>query len=216
MKQKTSILIIDDHPIIGMAMELLIRSNLKDRDLTLDIVEGGKDGLKKIKERTYDLILLDVNLPDYNIFSLIPNIFHINKDLRILVFTSIPEDLLARRLFSLNVSGFISKKVDDKEILSAINTVLNGGKYISKAFSSEVLKGFMNGAESMNPIESLSEREYQVFMEILKGDSTKEIADKLHISHSSISTYRQRIFEKLQVDNLVELIKKAQQYGITD
>ena len=72
----------------------------------------------------------------------------------------------------------------------------------------------MSGTENKNPIESLSEREYQVLLEILKGDSIKEIADKLHISHSSISTYRQRIYEKLDVTNNVELVKKSQVYGI--
>lgn len=214
VEDNIKVLIVDDHPIIGMAMELLVSSNFQKQKPSIDIVERGKDALQMLKNNKYDLILLDVHLPDYNVFSLIPNIFMMDEKARILVFTSVPESALARRLFSLKVSGFLSKKVSDEEIVEAIRVILKGGKYVSKAFSGEVVRSFMEGDNSSNPLDTLSDREYQVLMEILKGDTAKVIADRLHISHSSISTYRQRVFEKLGVSNQVELIKKAQIYGI--
>lgn len=214
MADRTQILIIDDHPIIGIAMDLLLAENFPNADL--DRADGGKDGLKMLKAKKYDLIILDVNLPDYNILSLIPNIFNIDEEARILIFTMTPENILARRLFSMKVSGFLSKSVSDDEILAAIRIILKGGKYISQDFSSVVIGDFMEGKMETNPFDTLSEREYQILIEILEGESTKGISEKLHLHGSSVSTYRQRIFQKIGVSNQVELIKKAQIFGIID
>ena len=214
MSEKRKFLVVDDHPIIGVAMELLLNNNFREVEVTH--AEGGKQALTSLKDGKFDLILLDVNLPDYNILSLIPNIFITDPEAKILIFTMTPENILARRLFSMKVAGFLGKKAPDDEIIRAIKAILNGGKYISKDFSESVVTDFLAGGHSESPFESLSNREYQVMIEILKGSSAKEISSKLHLHNSSVSTYRQRIYEKVGVDNNIELFKKAQLFGFNE
>lgn len=213
MSDKTSVLIIDDHPMIGMAIDMLLKDNM--RNIEVDLAEGGKEGIAKLKERNYDLILQDVNLPDYNILSLIPNIQRIQPDVKILVFTMAPERILAKKLFSLNVQGFLSKSAPREETLAAVKKVLAGERYVSKEFSEQLLSDFLTGGSSTkNPFEDLSDREYQILLELLKGTSQKEVADKLHLHHSSIATYRSRIYKKINVSNQIELYEKARLFEV--
>lgn len=214
MAEKIKILIVDDHPVIGIAIDLLLKTQMRNTET--ELVEGGKPALRVLKEKSFDLIVLDVNLPDYNVISLIPNIFNIDPEAKILIFTMTPENILARRLFSMDVCGFLSKKVSDDEILKAVKTILAGEKYISKDFSDIVVKDFLSGKKSVNPFDDLSDREFQILTEILKGSTTKDISDRLSLHSSSISTYRIRIYEKINVENHMELYKKAQLFGIVD
>ncbi len=214
MPEKTKFLIVDDHPIIGVAMELFLNNNFRNVELTT--AEGGKEALKVLGNQKFDLVILDANLPDSNVLSLIPNIFSHDAHARILIFTMFPENVLAKRLFSMNISGFLSKNSHDDEILKAIKTILNGGKYISKDFSDILISDFLCSNQGVNPFEELSNREYQIMLEMLKGKTAKEISNKLHLHNSSVSTYRQRVYEKVRVDNNIDLFKKAQLFGILD
>lgn len=214
MSEKTRFLVIDDHPIIAEAINLFLQNNMQNMEL--DRAEGGKEGIALLKKNKYDLIILDVNLPDYNVLSLIPNIFKFDREAKILMFTMSPENIMARRLFSMNVSGFLSKSVPNEEILRAIKVILNGGKYISNDFSNSVITDFLSGNKNANPFEELSDREYQIMMELLEGRTVREISEKLHLHGSSVSTYRQRIFEKVGVANNLELYKKAQLFGMAE
>lgn len=214
MPENTKFLIVDDHPVIGIAMDLFLKNNFQN--IEIERVEGGKDAISILKKQTFDLIILDVNLPDYNILSLIPNIFRIDAKAKILIFTMSPENILAKRLFSMNVAGFLSKGVSDDEILKAIRVILNGGKYISQQFSEMVLGDFLSGQKGSNPFEELSDREYEVMLEILKGKTTRDIGDKLNLHGSSVSTYRHRVFSKVGVSNNLELFQKAQLFGVVE
>ena len=212
MSEKTTVLIVDDHPMIGMAIEMLLRDNM--RNIEVDLAEGGKEAIEKLKEKSYDLILQDVNLPDYNILSLIPNIRRIQPKTKILIFTMAPERILAKKLFSLEVQGFLNKSAPREETLTAVQKVLAGGRYVSKDFSEQLLNDFLKGDENQNPFEKLSDREYQILLELLQGTSQKEIADKLHLHHSSIATYRARIYQKTNVSNQIELYEKARLFEV--
>ncbi len=214
MSKKIKFLVVDDHPIIGVAMVLFLNNNFRNIEITT--VGGGKDALKALSNQKFDLIILDANLPDSNILSLIPNIFSHDAGTKILIFTMFPENVLARRLFSMNISGFLSKNAHDDEILKAIKTILNGGKYISRDFSDILISDFLCSNQSVNPFEELSHREYQIMLEMLQGKTAKEISNKLHLHNSSVSTYRQRVYEKVRVDNNIDLFKKAQLFGILD
>lgn len=211
-KDSLRFLVVDDHPVIGMAMELLIKKHFQKS--TIDKVNGGKDALQILKKEKYDLIILDVNLPDYDILSLIPNIFRINESQSILIFTMSPENILAKRLFSMNVMGFLSKNVDDDEIVNAIRKVLSGERYISEGFSKQLMEDFVLGRNTANPFENLSDREYQILTEILNGSTPKEISETLSLHHSSVNTYRTRIYSKLDITNQMELFEKAKAFGI--
>lgn len=214
MINNAEILIVDDHPVIAFAVKILLKANTPKATCTHAL--GGKEALKILKQRSFDLIILDVNLPDYNVLDLIPNIFMAHPNMKILMFTMTPENVLARRLFSMNVMGFLSKGVDDEEIFKAITTVLNGKRYISANFSDVVVQDFLLGNTNVNPFNDLSAREYQILMELLEGKSTKDVAEKLNLHGSSISTYRLRIYQKVKVENYIELYKKAKMFNVVD
>lgn len=212
MSENTSVLIVDDHPMIGMAMEMLLKDNI--RNIEVELAASGKEGIEKLKERAYDLVLQDVNLPDYNILSLIPNIKRIQPKTKILVFTMAPERILAKKLFSLEVHGFLNKSAPREETIIAVKKVLAGERYVSKDFSEQLLNDFLKGDEGQNPFEKLSDREYQILLELLQGTTQKVIADKLHLHHSSIATYRARIYQKTNVSNQIELYEKARLFEV--
>jgi DNA-binding NarL/FixJ family response regulator len=212
MSDAPSFLIVDDHPVIGFAMNLLISKHFPKA--TIDKVNGGKECLQIIKKEKYDLIILDVNLPDYDVLDLIPNIFRNNEDQKILMFTMTPENILAKRLFSLNVMGFLSKNVGDEEIISAIRKVLSGTRYLSEGFSRQMIDDYISGKNSINPFETLSDREYQILTQILSGYNTKTIGENMSLHHSSVNTYRTRIYAKLNIENQMQLFEKAKAFGV--
>lgn len=210
--ERIEMLIVDDHPVIGLAISMLVQKQL--RYVSVDSVENGKTAIAKLKDKKYDIILLDVHLPDYNVIDLIPNLQRLNPETKILVFTMAPENILAQKLFSMDIMGFLAKSSSNDETIEAIKTVLRGERYVSKEFTQRMVDNFVAGNKSMNPFESLSERELQVLMELLKGSPQKEIGERLSLHLSSVATYRTRIFKKLDVSNRLELYEKARLFGL--
>lgn len=211
--QIMNVLIVDDHPLISFAVEVLIERNFRSAET--DTAKTGEEGFKMIKRFDYDLIILDVNLPDTNALALVPRILQAKPESKILIFTTAPENILAKRLFSLKVMGFLTKDGGDTEMLTAIKTILQGKRYISPDFSQKVVSDFLNGHEiESNPFETLSSREHEILLEILKGKTSKEISEHLHLHYSSVNTYRSRIYGKINVKSQMELFEKAKVFNI--
>lgn len=133
MKKTQKILLIDDQPIMSMLMDMLLMKSIAN--IKIEQVEVGAKALDKLKSERYDMLLLDVHLPHYSIFQLIPEIRLLNPDIRILVFTASPEQELVDQLKEINVKGFISKSASKEETIFAVKTVLHGGRYFSSSFS---------------------------------------------------------------------------------
>ncbi len=127
------ILLIDDQPVMSMLMDMLLMKSISD--IKIDQVEGGAKALEKLKAESYDMLLLDVHLPFYSIFDLIPEIRQMNPNIRILVFTASPDEDLVKKLKKLNVKGFVGKGASKQETIFAVKTVLHGGRYFSSSFS---------------------------------------------------------------------------------
>lgn len=206
-------LIVDDHPLISFAVQILIERNYPKAET--DIASTGAEGIKLVKQNEYDLIILDVNLPDANALVLVPKILLLKPKSKILIFTTTPENILAKRLFSLKVMGFLTKDGGDAEMVHAMKIILQGKRYISPDFSNQVVADFLNGEGlETNPFESLSTREYEIMLEFLGGKTPKEISETLNLHYSSVNTYRSRIYTKLDVANMMELSDKARAYGV--
>ena len=124
---------IDDQPVMSMLMDMLLKSAL--RDIEIDQVEGGSKGLELLRQNDYQMILLDVNLPHYSIYDLIPAIREVQKDIKILVFTASPDEELAKSLRNYKVQGFVGKSASKDETIFAVKTVLHGGRYFSSSYS---------------------------------------------------------------------------------
>ena len=205
-----NILIIDDHSIVRTGIKLLVKEHL---NATTEEAADGKIALKKIKEKKYDLLLLDINMPDTDCGKLLSTILTISPDTKVLIFSMNEEDLFARHYLKLGAKGFLNKKSSDTQIMQAIQQVLTGKRYISPQLA-ETFGEDIAGAKNVNPFEMLSERELTVVGHLLKGNSISGISEIMMLHPSTIGTYKTRIFEKLAIKSLIDLTELARIYNV--
>ena len=204
-----NILLADDHHIVRQGMQFVIE------DLVEDVYFYHASSIQQIrdnvKEHTFDLAVLDAQLPDGNCLSILSEMKTLQPNLKILVFTSFDEEQYSLKFIHEGANGFLSKLSDEEEIKEAISQMINEGCYyppLTQAF----LKSSSNVTDALNPINQLSERELEIALLYARGDGNLEIANKLDIKQNTVSTYKKRIFEKLGIDNLVELIELIKEY----
>ncbi|WP_322545196.1 response regulator transcription factor [Elizabethkingia miricola] len=195
----TKILIADDHYVIRVGTSLILRSKIED--LTIDYATQYSEVISKITKEDYDLLILDIEMPGSKHREMITEIKNKNKNLKILLYTSHEHDIIAQYVRE-GADGYLHKSSGESDIFAAINSMLQYGNYYPPSLVSQIAK------ESKNrpPIEKLSGRELQIFDLLAKGYTNIEISHILEISISSVSTYKKRIYEKLDVNNIAELI----------
>lgn len=208
MKQ---ILLVEDHAIVRLATKYLILDLLNP----VTVFEAGtfRETLSQVAVNTFDLVILDISIPEGEGFNMIPKIREIQPKVLILVFTSLEERIYALHYIKAGANGFLSKTSSQNEIKRAILSMLESGNYISLAVQQQLLRNTLESkSNGNNPLEHLSQRELEVMDMLLDGYWTKEIAIYLNLTESSVSTYKTRIFEKLQVSTLIEMFKKVEVY----
>jgi two-component system, NarL family, invasion response regulator UvrY len=168
--------------------------------------------MKMLTIRSYDLLILDINMSGGNNFQMIDAIRMKQPDIKILMFSAYEEQLYAMRYLQAGVNGYLQKNSSEKEVKNALESILYKGHYTSSALRDHLMNNLVN-KNSSNPIESLSNREIEVAKFIVQGESVLNIARYLNIQVSTVSTYKNRIFEKLGVNNVAELIEKFRLYG---
>ncbi|NIJ55055.1 response regulator [Dyadobacter arcticus] len=206
-----TILLVEDHSIVSMGVKLLIEDFLP----SVNIIEAGSfnETLKHLQSRFFDLVVLDIKIPGGEGSKMIDKIKAIQSKVKILVFSSQDEELYALHYYKAGASGYLPKDSSNDELEKAITSVLNGGTYISSVVQSQLINSTMLERESKeSPIETLSNRELEIMDMLLVGRWTKDIAIDLNIKESTVSTYKGRIFEKLDVTNILELFKKVEIY----
>ncbi|MCF7804277.1 MAG: response regulator transcription factor [Candidatus Marinimicrobia bacterium] len=176
--------------------------------------EYGNEVLELLEESTYDLVILDISLPDRSGLDILKQIESLYPDLPVLVLSIHPEELYARRALNAGASGYLTKRSAPDELVKAIRNIAAGRKYITSSMA-ETLVTWMN-EENMPLHETLSDREYQVLEYIGKGYSLNKIAKQLNLSANTVSTYRSRILEKMGLQNNAELIYYAVQHGLVE
>ncbi len=201
----SQILIVDDHSIVRTGIKMLLEGQLS---VSADEADDGRVALKRIKEKKYDLILLDINMPGIDCSQLINAILNFDAELNILIFSMNEEELFARHYLKLGVKGFLSKRSSPDEIMYAIKKVLDGKRYISRELA-EILGDQLDGFKNENPFGTLSQRELTVVGYLLKGTKISEIGELMNLHASTISTYRNRIYEKLNIKSLIDLTELA-------
>lgn len=207
------ILIADDHPVVRMGMKYILG---KDKDILVeDEASNGAEVLKKISEKDFDVILLDISMPGRDGLDVLKQIKEQKPDLPVLVLSMYPEKQYAIRVLKTGASGYLTKKSAPYELIKAIRKVSVGGKYISPSVA-ERLAFYVETDANKHPQETLSNREYQVMCMICSGKSTKDISEELCLSIQSISTYRSRILEKMNLKNNTELILFAVKNNLID
>lgn len=204
-------LIIDDHVVVRSGIKILLSDIYKQSEI--HEAQDGDSALANLKANSYDLVMLDIQMPKTDTFGLMEYFRVKYPDLKVLMFSMSPENIYAKRFLKAGARGFISKDAPLEEIKKAIDTVLNGRKYISDAMIDMLAEG--EGKEQdTNLFNTLSAREFEIVSLLLSGQSLSSIAGTLHLQVSTVGTHKARIFEKLNVANILELKELANTYNL--
>ena len=206
------ILIVDDHQIVYSGIQLIMQTAGEMYEYANS--KNGTDCINILKKNHFDLVILDVNLPDTDTYQLIGLILLAHPKQKILMFSMSSEEMYAKRFLKLGARGFISKQTSNEEFIHAVSTVLNGEIYVSAFLSKLFTQDVIRGNNANNAFDTLTAREFEIMSYFLSGRGSKEICNVTHLHSSTIGTYKFRIFEKLGVKNLLELQEVAQLNGI--
>ncbi len=207
-----NIIIADDHPIVRAGLKQVIA---EDSFITVAGEAGnGAELLEKIRQRAYDVVLLDLTMPGMDGIDVLKQLKIEQPHLPVIILTIHPESQYALRILKAGASGYITKESASDELIKAIRKVHGGGKYITPSLAEKI--AFALDQDNVRlPHEALSDREYQVLCLLGSGKTVSQIADELALSVKTVSTYRTRILEKMHMENNAELIYYAVQNSLT-
>jgi DNA-binding NarL/FixJ family response regulator len=203
------ILIVDDHPLMRQGLAMTI-----DPEPDLSVVaqaEDAEQALEALEENNLDLAIVDISLPGMSGLELLKHMQALKPELKVLVVSRHDEALYAERAIRAGARGYVMKLEASEVIVKAIRRILNGGIFVSDEINERLLLGLARGRDSLakSPLEVLSDRELEVFELTGRGQSTREIAEKLHLSIKTVESYRARIKDKLNLGNAAELMQHA-------
>ncbi|MFT3908047.1 MAG: response regulator transcription factor [Ferruginibacter sp.] len=205
------ILLADAHPVVRTGLKFVVEEF--NRSTEIHEVSNGDEIIAKLKKDKFDLIIMDIRMPGTDALDIVQFIKMRYKDTKVLIFTSSPEELYASRLIKEGVNGFISKNTELDELKKAIQLVLNGRIYISEKLMERLAyDSFSN--KPLNPFSTLSTREFEVASRILSGECLTDIANSLQLHQSTVGTHKARLYEKLNVGNILQLKDLASFYGV--
>lgn len=204
IERKISAIAADDHRIITKSMAFIIKGLYKDTEVhQLSTIAEVMDVLQST---AIDLLVLDISFPDGNPLNLLPVLRKKYPHLIILVFSGHEEEHYALRCINSGANGYLSKLSTEEEIQNAICEVMNSGKYVSKNIQDKILKNYFL-KKPINAMDNLTNREFEIAKLLAAGYNNMEISNHLNIKASTVSTYRNRVFEKLGIDSVADLIQ---------
>jgi len=206
------ILIVDDHPIVRTGLADWINRK-PDLEVCAE-AEDYRQALTAVEQSNPDLAVVDLTLKDIGGLELIKQLRTTHPDLSILVLSMHDEALYAERALRAGAKGYIMKQAGSDKILEAIRAVLDGRVYVSEALNSQLLGKLVGGSTEPggSPLDALSNRELEVFELIGRGVGTRQIADRLCVSVSTVETHRKHIKEKLAIKSAPELVQHASRW----
>ncbi len=207
-----NILVVEDHFLVRMSMKLVLQELYSQARISES--ESFDHAIASIRGNRYDLILLDIELPGGQGTGMIGKIRQFQPEAPILVCSAADEQRNALAFIAAGANGFLSKTAEKSETVKAIETVVKKSRYVSQAVQEKLLDVATFGNQKQKPqfgINSLSGREREISELLIAGKWVKEIAAQLAIQSNTVSTYKARIFEKLGVDNVIDLARKLRE-----
>ena len=207
------IIIADDHAMFRDGIrEILLKTSFISE---VDETSSGEELLGKILDKQYDMVLLDIGLPGKRGLEVLSEIKAIQPEMPVIMLSMHSEKRYAIKALKANASGYVTKDVSSEELLKAIQKVSEGKKYISENLAEQIAESFYKEEPSLS-YETLSEREMTVLLKISQGKKIKEIAAELNVVSSTVSTYRSRILEKLNLHSDADIIRYAIDKGLVE
>ncbi|MBF0565114.1 MAG: response regulator transcription factor [Nitrospirae bacterium] len=207
------ILLVDDHPIVreGIIKILHRQANIE----TIAEAQNSKEAIDFLKTSGFDIVILDISLPDKSGLLTLEQIKQVYPGLPVLILSMYPEEEYAIQSLKSGASGYLTKKALPEELLKAITKITSGGKYITNSLA-EKLATEVNTRTEKPLYKKLTKREFHIMGMIASGKTPKEIAEILNLSVRTINTYRSNILDKLQLKNNAEMVRYAIENNLLD
>ncbi len=203
--------IVDDHAIVRAGLRQLLSDEVDFR--VTGEAANGREALELARGGDIDVLLMDLSMPEHGGVDAMAAIKARFPELPVLILSGFPESHYATTLLRQGAAGYLNKECDPDEIATAIRTVARGRRYITPALA-ELLADGVAGGHDGPPHEQLSERELQVFLRLAKGETVGHVAEQLHLSVKTVSTYRTRVLEKLKLESNSDLTYYALKNGL--
>jgi two-component system invasion response regulator UvrY len=206
------VLIVDDHAVVRRGLQQILEDEYKS--VEFGEARNSGEALEAVRTAHWDVVILDLSMPGRSGLDALKEIKKEKPSLPILVLSMYPEDQFATRVLKAGASGYMTKETAPDELITAINKVYAGGKYVSPSLA-EMLAHDLEKDAGDQPLHArLSDREYEVMMRIASGRTVSEIAAELSLSVKTVSTYRARILEKVGMRTNAELTHYAITHGL--
>jgi len=206
------VLIADDHAVVRAGLRQLLGADPAIGDI--GEAESGQQTLDRLRESAWDLLVLDIAMPDRSGLDILKHVRSGFPETRVLILSGFPERQYGINVLRAGAHGFLGKESAAEELIRAVHTILAGRRYISPTMS-ELLISEIDGNDAGQPIHAqLSEREFQIFCKLASGSSVSEIAKELCLSVKTVSTYRSRVLEKMHFKTNADITSYALRNGL--
>lgn len=202
------ILLVDDHEVVRQGLRQIMAGN-SDMAVTGEAATG-REALDEAFKDDYDVVILDISLPDISGFEVLRGLKEQKLAIAVLMLSVHPESRYAMRALKMGASGYLTKRSSSDELTMAVRKIATGGKYVTSSLA-EKLASYLEGDFAETPlVDTLSDQEQQVLRLLVSGKTIKQIAAEMFISPKTVYTYNRRLLQKLNLQSNVELIR----YGI--
>jgi two-component system, NarL family, invasion response regulator UvrY len=207
------VLIADDHAVVRVGYKQFLEA---DAIITeIGEASSGSDALDHLRRKEWDLLLMDIHMPDRSGLDVLKYVVNGYPDVRILIISGLPEEQFARGVLRAGASGYLFKGGSAEEFMKAVHTVLMGRRYISASLAEALAADLESPRDQNQPLHArLSAREFQIFYKLASGVGVSNIARELSLSVKTVSTYRTRIVEKMAFDSNADMTTYALRNGI--
>ena len=214
--KKKTVFIVDDHPLLRQGLALLVN---REGDLAVcGEAEEAQTAMREIAAKKPDILIADISLNGPDGLDLLKNVRMLYPSLPVLILSMHDESIYAERALRARANGYIMKQEATEKVLVAVRRILGGDIYLSDRMANKLLHQYISGipTDVNSRLSSLSDRELEVFRLIGEGRSTRQIAEKLHLSVKTVETYQAHIKDKLSLQSGRELVQHAIQSNISD
>lgn len=205
------ILIADDHSLVRYGLKLALHNYF--RDSQIDESWDGASVKAQFALHRYDLLLLDLNMPETDSTILLQWIREFHKETKVLVVSMNDESIFGKRSLQQGAHGYLEKDSPPEELAKAVKTLMNGKRYASPKLANILINDTLAG-KSGNPFDQLTAREFQVAIYLAKDYSVTQISEILQVRYTSVNTFKRRIFKKLNIENKSALLRLADAYNL--
>ena len=207
-----NVMLVDDHAVVRMGFKMLLETS--DDIKIISEAENGEEAIKLYMEHKPNVVVMDITMPGMGGMEAIERILAKESSAKILVLSAHEDSVHPKRVLNAGAMGYVTKRSAAEELIKAIRAVSSGKKYIEASVAQQMAIQQLSG--NQNPVDVLSEREFEVFMSLAKGKTTNEIAETLFLSPRTVGTHLYNIKQKLNANNSAEIALIAMRSGLID